>query len=114
MQLTSHALFTVSFILSVLISVHTGPVQAADFNPLKGQWRFQQGNDPQWADPAYPDQQWTPVKIGLSLQSQGVFDQSSIGWYRVRFNPSKWLTSNRSASGYPYILDVLWKLMKFF
>src|SRR5579863_9228693 len=39
---------------------------------LDGQWRFQTGDDPRWADPAFYDSSWPSVSLSTSLAEQGI------------------------------------------
>ena len=38
---------------------------------LDGPWRFQMGDDPRWADPAFDDSAWPTVMLGKTLADQG-------------------------------------------
>jgi hypothetical protein len=56
---------------------------------LDGPWKFQIGDDPRWADPAFDDSSWTPVNLSQSLTDQGVESYSGYGWYRIRLAPQQ-------------------------
>ena len=45
---------------------------------LSGQWKFQEGDDPRWAQPDFDDSQWSSVAIPATVNQQ--FGQR---WYRV-------------------------------
>lgn len=51
---------------------------------LAGQWRFQPGDNPRWADPNFDDSGWKRVKVPLTLNKQGYLDFKAFGWYRLR------------------------------
>ena len=53
---------------------------------LDGPWRFQIGDDPRWADPAFDDSAWTPVTIAKPLSDQGIDPYTGYGWYRLRLS----------------------------
>jgi phosphoserine phosphatase RsbU/P len=64
-------------------------VSPADFHgvvSLDGPWRFQMGDDPRWADPAFDDSTWTAVSLSQSLYDQGVDTYSGYAWYRLRLS----------------------------
>jgi hypothetical protein len=50
---------------------------------LAGTWKFQQGDDPSWADPHLDGSSWTDVKVPGQLQSQGYAGMDGLGWYRI-------------------------------
>jgi hypothetical protein len=54
---------------------------------LDGPWKFQAGDDPKWADPAFDDSNWTTVVLSRPLTSQGIESYSGFGWYRLRLEP---------------------------
>jgi hypothetical protein len=54
---------------------------------LDESWKFQAGDNPQWADPAFDDSSWTAVTLSQSLTSQGIESYSGFGWYRLRLAP---------------------------
>jgi hypothetical protein len=56
---------------------------------LDGGWRFQAGDDPRWADPAFDDSSWTAVNLSQGLQEQGIDPYSGYGWYRIRLTPQQ-------------------------
>ena len=56
---------------------------------LDGPWRFQVGDDPRWADPAYDDSAWSNIALSKSLTEQGFESYSGYGWYRLRLQPQQ-------------------------
>ena len=50
---------------------------------LAGAWRFQEGDDPRWAEPSFDDSSWRYVKVPSTWKSAGVGDVR-FGWYRTR------------------------------
>ena len=71
----------------------TAPAQpAADFRTvltLNGPWRFQFGDDLEWAETAIDDSKWQPVTLSDSLAAQGFESYSGYAWYRMRLEPSQ-------------------------
>jgi hypothetical protein len=56
---------------------------------LDGPWRFQQGDDLRWADPAFDDSSWPTVVLGQPLASQGYESYTGYAWYRLRIDPQE-------------------------
>lgn len=56
---------------------------------LDGPWRFQMGDDPRWADPAFDDSSWLTVTLGKSLAEQGFETYAGYAWYRLRIQPQQ-------------------------
>ena len=56
---------------------------------LDDSWRFQEGDDPRWADPAFDDKDWTSVVLSKPLVEQGAVFHNGYGWYRLRLQPQQ-------------------------
>ncbi len=56
---------------------------------LDGPWRFQMGDDPRWADPAFDDSAWPTVTLGKSLAEQGFESYAGFAWYRLHIQPQQ-------------------------
>jgi phosphoserine phosphatase RsbU/P len=56
---------------------------------LDAPWRFQVGDDPRWADPAFDDSAWPTVTLSQALSEQGFDSYSGYGWYRLRVQPQQ-------------------------
>jgi len=75
-------------------SVQAGPApQAAVATPsyhtvahVEGPWRFQIGDNPQWADPAFDDSAWPTVTLGKPLSELGFESYAGYAWYRIRMS----------------------------
>ncbi len=65
---------------------------------LDGPWRFQIGDNPQWADPAFDDSSWPTVMLGRQLSEQGVDTYSGYAWYRLRLQPPQLQSGYNTAS----------------
>jgi signal transduction histidine kinase/DNA-binding response OmpR family regulator len=57
---------------------------AATFS-LEGSWRFAEGDDARWADPAFDDAGWRTLQVPGIWRFQGVHGDG-FGWYRRRFD----------------------------
>jgi len=63
-----------------------------DFRPvvsLNGPWRFQIGDDLEWAESPFDDSKWQAVTLGDSLASQGIDSYSGYAWYRLTLQPGQ-------------------------
>jgi len=56
---------------------------------LEGVWRFQQGDNPIWADPALDDKDWSKVILGRALAEQGIVPDYGYSWYRLKVAPQE-------------------------
>jgi hypothetical protein len=60
----------------------TGHIEAH----LEGPWRFQIGDNPQWADAASDDSNWPAITLGRPLSELGFDSYAGYAWYRIRIN----------------------------
>ncbi len=51
---------------------------------LDGQWRFQFGDDPRWADPHFDDSGWALVNSEEDWNENGYAGLTGVAWYRFR------------------------------
>ena len=79
-------------------AVAPAPLAAQEFDLLantepladlsKATWRFQAGDNPAWADPAFDDSSWPLLAADRSWNEQGFNDLDGIAWYRIRIKLS--------------------------
>ena len=50
---------------------------------LAGQWRFQPGDDPAWADPDFDDSAWSPRSVPGRWPAGGYPETNQMAWYRL-------------------------------
>ncbi len=55
-----------------------------DLISLKGKWRFQPGDDPAFASPAFDDSHWPLLDSNRPWSEQGYKGMSGLAWYRFR------------------------------
>ena len=55
---------------------------AQDVPLLKG-WKFTTGDSLKWAEPSFNDQNWQPISVSKSWESQGHENYDGFGWYRL-------------------------------
>lgn len=59
---------------------------------LRGQWRFEVGDEQQWADPAFNDEDWVKIKVPGQWEGQGFPGYDGTAWYRKTINiPQEWV-----------------------
>jgi hypothetical protein len=73
---------------------------------LNGPWRFQQGDDLEWAEPGFDDSRWQTVTLSESLSAQGIESYTGYGWYRMRLVPQQLAQFNAAAQDAPLELLV--------
>lgn len=56
---------------------------------IDGPWRFEIGDDPRWADPAFDDSSWRTVQLSKHLADQGIEQYTGFAWYRLRLQPGQ-------------------------
>ncbi len=49
---------------------------------LRGEWRFEIGDDQHWADPAFNDDKWATLHVPGAWEEQGFPGYDGYGWYR--------------------------------
>ncbi len=82
-------LLLLGVVLALSAACHVSPPAASLPRSLAGPWKFQPGDDPRWADPAFNDQGWTTLQVPRSWGRQGFNDVYGMAWYRVRV-PLPW------------------------
>lgn len=59
---------------------------------LQKGWRFQSGDNPQWANADFPDQTWPLIELTRDIHDSSPLNATSMGWLRLRFSTdSTWL-----------------------
>jgi phosphoserine phosphatase RsbU/P len=51
---------------------------------LQGNWRFQTGDDPRWASPAFDDSNWRLISTERNWDQQGLQHTRGYMWYRAK------------------------------
>ncbi len=60
-------------------------------------WKFHAGDNPEWANPAFNDQQWQPVNPTLELHHLPQVKEAGIGWFRLKLQVDSSLTNKTLA-----------------
>jgi hypothetical protein len=68
---------------------------------LNGPWRFQMGDDLEWAEPGFDDSSWQAVTLSEPLSTQGFEPYTGYAWYRMRLGPEQLAQFNAAAQNGP-------------
>jgi hypothetical protein len=78
-------------ILTVVLMVASGTVFTEDRKQLldlRGQWKFDIGDDMQRAEPRFDDSEWEEVFVPSPWEDEGFPGYDGYGWYRKHFTAS--------------------------
>ncbi|MBP6867632.1 MAG: acetylxylan esterase [Bacteroidales bacterium] len=75
-------LLSILTLMLILGCDQTPQVREAELDPS---WKFQTGNDLQWALPGFDDSQWPEISPATSWENQGYANYDGYGWYRKTF-----------------------------
>jgi hypothetical protein len=67
----------------------SAPKETSGILNLDGPWRFQQGDDLEWALPGFDDSNWPSVNLSQPLSSQGIDPYTGYAWYRLHLQPQQ-------------------------
>jgi len=85
------AFLLVPALLTALTGAAEGGQKFKTLLDLKGKWKLEVGDDPRWADPAFPDMDWVLVSVPAMWETQGFPGYDGYGWYRKTFTaPADW------------------------
>jgi len=56
---------------------------------LRGTWKFQLGDDIDWAEPKLSDKDWETIFVPARWEEEGYWGYDGYAWYRIRFPISK-------------------------
>lgn len=77
--------------LILLCGMQAGAQDLKEIMDLSGKWKLEVGDDPDWAKPGHPDQDWTTVWVPSPWEDQGFPGYDGYGWYRKWFSmPEDW------------------------
>ncbi len=60
-------------------------------------WKFHAGDDAEWANPAFNDQQWQSINPSLELHHLPQVKEAGIGWFRLKLQVDSSLTGKALA-----------------
>lgn len=83
MKIVTKILIMLLFLSAIRLSAQEETIK------LNGPWKFIQGDNMEYAAPAFNDSQWKPILVDRIWESQGYDPYDGYAWYRVKvFIPS--------------------------
>lgn len=73
---------------------------------LRGYWKFNIGDNPEWAEPSFNDSQWEEIRVPGNWESQGFNGYDGYAWYRTTATLPSGLTQGTLYLKLGYIDDV--------
>lgn len=76
------------YLLTLLVSTPAFAISIANLDEpvsIAGSWKFQTGDNPAWADPAFNDGDWQQVLVPARVP-EGHSGYTGIAWYRMRID----------------------------
>ncbi|MCK9484175.1 MAG: hypothetical protein M0R34_07410, partial [Candidatus Marinimicrobia bacterium] len=70
-------------ILSLLVLILSMATFLPAQNLVGANWKFQPGDDLNWADPKYDDSAWNTITTGILWEQQGYDNMDGFAWYRT-------------------------------
>jgi hypothetical protein len=89
------ALLALSLLPALFLILGTGTRASAQqfrrLMDLRGEWRFEIGDDLRWADPSMKDAGWATLRVPGQWEEQGFPGYDGYAWYRKTINiPADW------------------------
>lgn len=80
-------------VCTLLVGVLLTEIQAEDFvnydweqvKDLSGLWKFEIGDNAEWADPEFDDRRWESIHVPSSWEDEGFPGYDGFAWYRTTF-----------------------------
>lgn len=71
--------------LSMVINAFAGTNTSRRIVNLDGYWKFEIGDNLEWADPSYDDGLWEDIAVPSSWEDEGFPGYDGFAWYRTTF-----------------------------
>ena len=78
-------LLSIAFLTSFALCGAASAQEWSTLVNLKGQWKFELGDDARWADPKFQDANWDNIKVPGPWEDQGYPGYDGYAWYRKHF-----------------------------
>lgn len=78
-------------LLFTLAAIPVGNVRAEDTRRLlnlRGDWKFELGDNSRWADPKFDDSRWSEIYVPSQWEDEGYPGYDGYAWYRKHFTAS--------------------------
>ena len=66
------------------VAVSFAPKSNADGFPLPEKWKFQTGDNAEFAQPGFDDSKWKTIPVGVGWEAAGYDSYDGIAWYRAK------------------------------
>lgn len=96
-------------VFALLIPPFSGNVRTQDLKTLlnlRGEWKFELGDNMKWADPKFNDSKWDKVRVPRPWEDEGYPGYDGYAWYRKHFTVEKDLKNTAVYLKVGYIDDV--------
>ena len=90
------SIISLGVVLFLLITIPIGDLRAQETRmllDLRGDWKFQTGDETRWADPAFNDSKWSEIYVPSAWEDEGYEGYDGYAWYRKHFTVSENLLS---------------------
>ncbi len=78
-------------VLAVLAAIPIGNLRAQETRRLlnlRGDWKFELGDNARWADPKFDDNRWSEIYVPARWEDEGYPGYDGYAWYRRHFDVS--------------------------
>jgi hypothetical protein len=82
-------MFKIILILLVFVSFLPAGTQWTKVIDLRGQWKFNLGDDMSWAEADFDDRDWENIFVPAPWEDEGFPGYDGYAWYRVNFRIDK-------------------------
>jgi hypothetical protein len=72
-------------VLLIVANVFAGNGVSRKILDLDGYWKFEIGDNPEWAEPSYDDNDWEDLAVPSSWEDEGFPGYDGFAWYRTAF-----------------------------
>lgn len=79
-------LFLKIVFLLLTISISSYAEEWEEILNLKGYWKFNIGDDAEWSEYDYDDNDWEEIYVPSSWEDQGYYNYNGYAWYRKHFD----------------------------
>lgn len=85
--------FWLAFIIVTVnvLGIDNSPKKLVDLN---GYWKFEIGDNLDWADPSYDDSRWERIRVPSTWEDEGFPGYDGFAWYRITFTLESYPSSH--------------------
>ena len=73
-------------VLSLSMAFKVSASQLRTVMTLSGEWKFNLGDDKEWAKPQFDDSKWDNIIVPSAWEKQGYIGYDGFAWYRKKFS----------------------------